>query len=526
MSLTAKQRRSLPMLLRATLGIALLISGAAASAASTDANGNSLDSVIAAPVAFGSQDASGNTLNAVLPGAFAVLSAAPDGTRLTIGTLLDQGEPTGEGEGEGEGTPDGEGEGTVDGEGEGEGNADGEGEGEGGAEGEVDPQICEIILSPLADVTLYNNAVNPGEFANGAGQRLFAGTTGNGAERRALLHFDAAGALPADATVLGVELRLTMDKGATDDPVNVSAFRLTNGFSGGPTDPPDSGNGDGEGNGAQAVTGDSTWLHTSYNTETWIAAGGDFAASASRTVSLAGNGEYNWTGAGMIADVQAWVDGTFPEFGWILVGDEGANSTVKRFLSEESADPEFRPLLIVRYTTAEPCESAEGEGEDGDPYVALLFAFASADTDSSAKVTLEEILFQFPDFTQGLLNAADANDDNELSVAELLEFSNSGVVHSADINGNFVLSLSELLRGIQLYNAGGYACAANAGATEDGYEARAPLGGDPGCVLHALDQNLNQSISLSELLRGIQLFSFQGHFFCDGQSEDNFCERP
>jgi hypothetical protein len=158
--------------------------------------------------------------------------------------------------------------------------------------------------------------------------------------------------------------------------------------------------------------------------------------------------------------------------------------------------------------------------------VALLFAFASADTDSSARVSLAEIQFQFPDFTQGLLSAADADGDDELSVSELLEFSNSGVVHSADVNGDFVLSLSELLRGIQLYNAGGYACAANAGATEDGFEARAPQGGDPGCVLHALDQNLNQTISLSELLRGIQLFSFQGHIFCEGQSEDDFCERP
>jgi len=307
---TAKLRGSLPKPLRAALCIAVFFAGAAAGAASTDANGNRLESVIAVPVAFGSQDAAGKTLNAVLPGAFAVLSAAPDGTRLTIGTLLDQGEPTGEGE-EGEGTADGEGEGAP--EGEGEGTPDGEGEG--APEGEGVP--------------------------------------------------------------------------------------------------------DGEG------------------------------------------------------------------------GEEG-----------------------------------EGEGEGGDPYVALLFTFASADTDNSNTVSLEEILPQLPGFTEELLEAADANGDGELSVAELLEISASGVVHSADINADFVLGLSEILRGIQLYNSGGYACAANAGATEDGYEARAPQGGDPGCVLHALDQNLNQTITLSELLRGIQLFSFQGHTFCQGQSEDDFCERP
>jgi len=139
-------------------------------------------------------------------------------------------------------------------------------------------------------------------------------------------------------------------------------------------------------------------------------------------------------------------------------------------------------------------------------------------------VTLAEIQVQLPGFTQQDFDAADANDDDFLSVAELLEVSSAQVILSADTSGDYVLSLSELLRVVQLYNKGGYACAENAGATEDGYQPSATPG-LPVCVLHGLDRSGDNRISLSEILRGIQLFSFAGYTYCDGQSEDNFCDR-
>jgi hypothetical protein len=173
---------------------------------------------------------------------------------------------------------------------------------------------------------------------------------------------------------------------------------------------------------------------------------------------------------------------------------------------------------------------AEGEGEpEGEnPYVEeyrqLLFTFGSAETSDDNICTLDEIRSQRADFPEAALLAADANNDNQLSVAELLQATGGGIVMSADTSGDFIITLSELLRIIQLYNAGQYACAANAGSTEDGFLPRAQQGGDPACVLHSTDNNDSRVISLSELLRSIQFYSLGGYSYCPGQgTEDDFC---
>jgi hypothetical protein len=435
--------------------------------AAQDSTGNTLDAFVGVPFFVTGQDSSGNKLNAILPGPFALASTSGNGFTLSTPSLLDEGEPTGEGAVDGEGIVDGEGalegegvtEGTVDG----EGSVDGEGvvEGiiEGVADGEGGVDLCEITLSTIGDVTIYNNATFPGEAANGAGQRLFVGTTNTNAARRALLNFNVLAALPADAAILSAELRLTMDKASSNDPVALSLSRLTNSFSEGLTDPLDSGDGSGEGNGAGAAPGDTTWLHRSYDSLFWIAAGGDFASTVSATTFVAGNGEYTWAGDNLVADVQAWLDGGFTEFGWILVGDESAGGTVKRFLSEESATVETRPTLTLTYTSATPCETPEGEGE-GTPD-----AFHSADTDEDGDI-----------------------------------------------------DLSEVLRVIQLYNAGRFGC--DAQNLEDGFT---PGGIDESCAGHDGDYAPRDYIfSLSELLRVIQFYGIGGYAVC-GEGEDGFC---
>ncbi|HPO17245.1 MAG TPA: PASTA domain-containing protein [Candidatus Hydrogenedentes bacterium] len=89
--------------------------------------------------------------------------------------------------------------------------------------------------------------------------------------------------------------------------------------------------------------------------------------------------------------------------------------------------------------------------------------------------------------------------------------------HSADQNCDNLVNLSELLRVIQFFNSGGYHCQAG---TEDGF---APGPGDTGCAPHASDYNAQDwLINLSELLRLIQFFNSGGYHPCpDG--EDGFC---
>ncbi len=97
--------------------------------------------------------------------------------------------------------------------------------------------------------------------------------------------------------------------------------------------------------------------------------------------------------------------------------------------------------------------------------------------------------------------------------------------HSADQNHDNLISLSELLRVIQFFNSGGYHCADPPGSTEDGY-VPGP-GADHSCMPHASDYNpQNWLISLSELLRLIQFYNSGGYHYCpdaEPPTEDGFC---
>jgi hypothetical protein len=97
--------------------------------------------------------------------------------------------------------------------------------------------------------------------------------------------------------------------------------------------------------------------------------------------------------------------------------------------------------------------------------------------------------------------------------------------HSADQDEDNRIGLTELLRVIQFFNSGGFQCAAAPDATEDGY---LPGAGDAhGCCPHASDyigSGPDWSIQLTELLRLIQFFNIGGYHYCPGDAtEDGYC---
>lgn len=198
-------------------------------------------------------------------------------------------------------------------------------------------------LGPAADATLYEES---GDEANGAGASLFAGRTAGDDRRRALLRFDV-GALPAGATVTSVELVLSVTR-TVAAPVPMQLHRLAGGWSEGASVP--AGNG---GQGAPALPGDATWTWSTYPALAWTAPGGDFVAAASASQDVAGTGTYAWSGAGLVADVQAWVDAPATNHGWILLADETLPApTARQFAAREHADPGLRPQLTVTWTQA------------------------------------------------------------------------------------------------------------------------------------------------------------------------------
>jgi len=118
----------------------------------------------------------------------------------------------------------------------------------------------------------------------------------------------------------------------------------------------------------------------------------------------------------------------------------------------------------------------------------------------------------------GLLVTCGSSVNIVISLGIGIEGSEEGP-HTADQDNNNVISLSELLRVIQFFNSTGLHCQAG---TEDGY---APGQGDQTCAAHDSDYNPQDwLITLSELLRIIQFFNSGGYYSCPGEgTEDGFC---
>jgi len=211
-----------------------------------------------------------------------------------------------------------------------------------------------VDLAATADNTLYEST--SGALSNGAGQHIFAGATGDGLERRAVIRFDVASAIPSGSLVTSVELHLNMSRtraGATP----VDLHRLLADWGEGTSDA-----GGEEGDGTAATTGDATWIHTFFDTVSWLSPGGDFAGAASASTSVADLGPYTWASTvTLVADVQQWLDGAAANHGWLLLGSSAAR-TAKRFDSRDNPSAANRPRLTVVFTPPALGACCDGSG--------------------------------------------------------------------------------------------------------------------------------------------------------------------
>ena len=198
-----------------------------------------------------------------------------------------------------------------------------------------------VTLTPTADNTLYQD--NTGSLSNGAGQHFFAGTNSGGKVRRGLLRFDVASSIPQDATITSVTLLLHVSRAAGGASM-VAMHRTLSDWGEGTTDADGA-----EGGGGPATPDSATWLHAFYDQTLWTNPGGDFAPAASASLLVGDQGSYAWSSPELVADVQAWVDGTTPDFGWTILGDESTTSTAKRFDTRENGDTTVWPQLVVEY---------------------------------------------------------------------------------------------------------------------------------------------------------------------------------
>lgn len=195
----------------------------------------------------------------------------------------------------------------------------------------------------VQDSILYAN--NP-TFANGAGPEMFVGRTGStfpnpatGRVRRGVVQFDLT-SITAGSTVASVTLTFVITNVPPDTPgpALVAVHPISKVWAAGTVN---GGNG-----GAIAQQGDVTWNSNRSGLETWTNPGGDFGPASATAVSD-DPVSFNWSGPGLVADVQAWIDNPATNHGWILIGDESGTLRTVRGMGTSNGVSNVRPSLTV-----------------------------------------------------------------------------------------------------------------------------------------------------------------------------------
>ncbi len=200
----------------------------------------------------------------------------------------------------------------------------------------------EILIEASRDNTLYEST--EGALSNGSGDYIVVGRTKSNEVRRAVIAFDDLSGIPAGSTIDSVRLHLQLS-GESSSPTTVSIWRLVSDWGEGASKADEQ-----EEGGAPAAEGDATWVHTFFDSQRWLIAGGDFMETASAELAVDSVGNYTVESTeALVNDVQEWLDAPETNFGWILTAGE-SGSTAKRFNSRENPGAAMGPVLEVAFT--------------------------------------------------------------------------------------------------------------------------------------------------------------------------------
>ncbi|MBN2593636.1 MAG: CHRD domain-containing protein [Sedimentisphaerales bacterium] len=241
-----------------------------------------------------------------------------------------------------------------------------------------------LALSSVAGAEIANLNVAADTFINSGWPNNNAGTTGwfdagrdgAGGIRRGLFRFDLS-SIPAGSTITSAEVQLTVVKVPGQGPTNSTfdLFRLRADWNEGSK---------GGNNGSNASNGEATWNARMRGTANWTSPGAKSDAvatsSASAAVSSSFNARYSWSGAGLVDDVQFWLDNPSQNFGWLLTSRaESSSRSVRGFAARQSGANAGK--LIVNYTAPPPPNSA--------PFIFITSPLDGASFVSPGDVTIE-----------------------------------------------------------------------------------------------------------------------------------------
>jgi len=220
----------------------------------------------------------------------------------------------------------------------------------------------DVQIPAKRDNTIYQGQADGGppdsERSNALGPNIWSGKGANGNLKRSAIFFDCKSIIPAEATITSAVMVLAIDRApaAPSGPSSVTIHRLVAGWGEGTSDASLI---DGGGRGTNATPGDMTLTHNFFNTSLWVTAGGDFVAGASAIatgVRWPAFSDFHptnhFTSIGVLeSDIQGFIDGTFPEYGWMVKGDESVSISAKRYFSANTTNLAEHPMLLVGFVT-------------------------------------------------------------------------------------------------------------------------------------------------------------------------------
>ncbi|MDA0932007.1 MAG: DNRLRE domain-containing protein [Planctomycetota bacterium] len=235
-----------------------------------------------------------------------------------------------------------------------------------------------VTLEPVADTTLYQ--FDP--FAsNGAGTRLFCGNDLAASSKRGLLQFDVHASIPPGSVIRSAQLGMSVVQ--TRAPaLPVDLHRVLSPWGEGTSFASS-----GQGGGAPATPGDATWFDANFGVQQWAQMGGDYALSSSASTVCGSTGRFTWSSTGLVNDVQAWVNGTAADFGWIVISGESGTMTARAFATREAAAGQ-RPTLTVTYDPPTAAIVGYGTGCAGGGILPMTITASSQPTVPNAQFSL------------------------------------------------------------------------------------------------------------------------------------------
>lgn len=96
----------------------------------------------------------------------------------------------------------------------------------------------------------------------------------------------------------------------------------------------------------------STWSENSTHwTTPWSTSGGDYAATAVSSFTPSWTGTYKKDSVNLTTSVQSFVNGTYPNYGWLLkISSEDNTQQYWAYYSKETATASYRPILRIKYS--------------------------------------------------------------------------------------------------------------------------------------------------------------------------------